>query len=549
MNKMELAFFEEQYNSALSMRDKTLFKMGGCLLITLLFTGFCMLSLPGITLPLFQLLSALGVWALCKEEMADGLKSFLRFSPTANSFHVFALIAAAGHAIYCMTAENPLCPNLFAGVLFLGIGLSMAVKYFYLLQIIQNLDLVRDKKTYALQVTDLSLSKKYIRQVCSANPLVDFPNVLRTSFESDPVQKKNRRFAPFVALGVLVASIFLAVVHEGIFFTALFSLLIICASFGADLAFHLPYILMQMQLRKLGSILLGNYSVEHLKEADTLLVKDTDLFPPENNEVLNIRLRKPALRNEVFRYTETLLKLSESPAHDAFLRAAGEIAAPQPTVLQWRVIKNYGIVATVNMDNVLLGNRNLMLSHNLQPWTPDREAMLSAAGVHLMYLAINGEIMATMIFRYAEDGDLKRSAELLGGDFHLLVDTKDCNINETMIQRRYDLSHTKISVPDSDEAESVVETREELEEDQSPPVMISTQNALGILESIRRAKLLHNTVDLCILLQQISVLFGLGLTFLALLIAPEKLNWIWLFCFNFLWALPIPAIALYPKKR
>lgn len=549
MNKMELAFFEEQYNSALSMRDKALFKMAGCLIIALLLAGLCMLSLPGITLPLLQLICALLIWGICREEMGAGLRAFLRFSPTANSFHALALGASIALSIYRMVAENPICTEHFSWVLFLGVGISMGMKYLYLLQIVQNLDLIRDKKTYALQITDLSLSKKYIRQVCSANPLVDFPNVLRTSFDSDPVQKKSRKFVPIVTLAVVAASILLTVIHGGLFFTALAALLTICASFAADIAFSLPYILMQTQLRKLGSILLGNYSVEHLKDTDTLLVKDTDLFPSANTEVLNLRIRRPELREDSLRYTATLLKLSESPLEEAFLRAAPPLPEQQPTVLQWRVIKNYGIVATVNMDNVLLGNRNLMLSHNLQPWSPDREAMLTAAGVHLMYLAINGEITTTMIVRYAEDGELKKSAELLGGDFNLLVDTKDCNINESMIQRRYDLSHTKISVPDPDEAESVVETREEMEDDQSPPVMISTQNALGILESIRRAKLLHKSVGLCILVQQLSVIFGLILTFIALLIAPQNINWIWLLSFNFLWALPVPAIALFRKSE
>ncbi|MBQ4322873.1 MAG: hypothetical protein IJC19_02915 [Clostridia bacterium] len=547
MNKMELAFFEEQYNSALSMRDKTLFKAGACLLIALLFTGLSLLNLQLTVNATLQLVAFVLIWGLCRAEMADGLRSFLRFSPTANSFHALALLATGGHGIYLLLSENPLCKNTFASVLFLSVALSMGMKYFYVLQIVKNLDMIRDKKTYALQVTDLSLSKKYIRQVCSANPLVDFPNVLRTSFDSDPVQKKNRKFAPILALCILGIAVVVAFFHDGMFLTALSALLMLCTSFGADLAFSLPYIFMQIRLRKLGSILLGNYSVEHLKETDTLLVKDTDLFPAENNEILNLRIRRPDLAEEAIRYTGALLKLSESPMKEVFFRLHPEAEEHAPTVLQWRVIKNYGIVATLNVDNVLFGNRNLMLSHNLRPWSPDREAMLAAAGVHMMYLAINGEIAATMIFRYGEDSELKKSAELLEGEFNLLVDTKDCNINESMIQRRYDLSRTKISVPDPDEAESVVETREEMEDDQSPPVMISTQNALGILESIRLAKQLDRSVSLSILIQQLSTVFGVILTTVALLFAPANLSWVWFLAFHLIWALPVPAIALFRK--
>ena len=117
-----------------------------------------------------------------------------------------------------------------------------------------------------------------------------------------------------------------------------------------------------------------------------------------------------------------------------------------------------------------------------------------------------------------------------------------------MIQRKYDLSHTKISVPDPDEAESVVETREELEDDQSPPVMISTQNALGILESIRRGKQLYKTVQLCIAIQQLSILGGLLLTLAGLLIAPGQMSWVWPFAFHLIWALPVVAVSLFKNQ-
>ena len=548
MNESELAFFEEQYNTAVSMRDKNLLKTVICFLISATFGFLSVMDLPRIATAILQLISTVFVWSICKDDMNNGLRSFLKLTPSTNSFHALGLIAVLAHSVYMMTSSAPSNQNFFGAVLFLSVTVSMGIKYLYVLQIIKNLDLIRDKKTYALQVSDLSLSKKYIRQVCSANPMVDFPNVIRTTFDSNPTEKRNRQFVPLVSLAVVVASVLISILYKGSFLPSVTALLIICAAFSTDPAYGLPYVFMQIRLRKLGSILLGNYSIEHLKDTETLLVKDTDLFPPENNEVVRVRIQKPELSDEIVRYTAALLKLSESPMEEAFRKAVPNIPDQMPTVLQWRVIKNYGITATVNVDTVLLGNRNLMLSHNLQPWSPEKEAMLTAAGVHLTYLAVNGEIAATLIFRYREDPDLKKSAELLGGDFNLLVETKDCNVNESMIQRRYDLSHTKISVPDPDETESLSETREELEEKQSPPVMLSTQNALGILESIRRAKILHKTVGICITVQQLSVLFGLILTVVALLIAPGKMSGSWLVLFNLIWMLPVPAIALFRKQ-
>lgn len=548
MNKMELAFFEEQYNTAVAAKDKLLLKTGVCAIAALLFALLTASGLGRVTLGIVEIVATVAVWAICREEITDGLRSFLKLTPATNSFHALASLATLAHGVFLIATPDPINGESFAAVLFASLTVSMGMRWLYVLQIVKNLDLIRDKKTYALQVSDLSLSKKYIRKVCSANPVVDFPNVLRTTLDHNPAEKKNRTFVPLVTLGVIGVSVAVSLIRDGALFPSLCALLLICASFSSELAFCLPYALTQMKLRKLGSILMGNYSVEQIKETDTLLVKDTDLFPQENNEVLHVRIRVQERSDEALGYAAALLRLSDSPLQEAFRAAVPESWDRNPNVLQWRVIKNYGIVATVDIDNVLLGNRNLMLSHNLRPWSNEKEAMLTAVGVHMMYLAVNGRIVATFICRYGEDPELKRSAELLGGDFNLLVDTKDCNVNETMIQRRYDLSRTKISVPDPDEAESLVETREEMEEDQSPPVMISTRNALGILESIRRAKILHGTVGVTIVLQQLSVLFGLILTTVALLIAPEKMNVLWLFLFNVIWALPAPAVALFRKQ-
>lgn len=544
----QLSYFEEQYNSACAARDKASVKALGCLLVAILMTVLTVLGINKIPMAILQLAACALTVFLCRADFLDGLKSFLKLNPSPYCYYSFALIATAIHSVYLLATPKPAEDQFFSAALFLSLAISAGLKYLYAFQVVRNLDLVRDKKTYALQVTDLSLSKKYIRQVCSANPVIDFPNVVRTSSDGDPSDGKNRRFVPWVILGVIVASIIVAILRKGTFIPALTILLIMCATFTAEGTFILPYVIMQLRLRHMGSILLGNYSVKHLKDADTLLVKDTDLFPPDRNEILHFRVKNTARAAEATKYIAALLALSESPLLEAFRKQVPDLPERSPTVLQWRVIKNYGIVATVDLDNVLLGNRNLLLSHNVQPWSPEKEAMLSAAGVHLIYLVINRTITATMICRYGEDPALKKAADMPDGEFHLLVDTKDCNINESMIQRRYDLPHTKISVPDPDEAESVDETREELEEDQSPPVMISTQNALGITEAIRRTKILYKRISVSFYLQQISILFGLLLTVAALIFAPGKMVWLWPLAYHLIWLIPVPLIALFYKK-
>ena len=309
----------------------------------------------------------------------------------------------------------------------------------------------------------------------------------------------------------------------------------------------LPYVITQIRLRREGSILVGNYSLDGLKETDTLLIKDRDLFPECENKILSMRIR--TRKSDVPGYIAALLAVTDSPLQEAFRTAEPAVPDRLPPVLQWHIIKNYGVVATVNADNVLFGNRNLLISHNVTPWGADKEAVLTAAQVHLMYLVINGEIAATMAVRYGEDAEMKKATENLSADYQILVDTRDCNINESMIRRRYDLPRAKISLPDPDELESVTEAREELEEDAKPPVMLTTKNPLAVLDSICRTRRLEKSVEISLLTQRLGILFGLLLTAVAFVVWPAEVSWGWLMAFQLLWTVPTVAVSFFSVSQ
>jgi hypothetical protein len=127
-----------------------------------------------------------------------------------------------------------------------------------------------------------------------------------------------------------------------------------------------------------------------------------------------------------------------------------------------------------------------------------------------LYCAINGEIAAIILAQYVDDPVMKKAAEHVGGDFTIIVETNDCNITENMVQKRYDLSSTKIIVPDNDETLALETMRKKFKADESIPVMISTKNAIGILESVKQAKDLFEVIDVSILTKQSSIILVLS---------------------------------------
>lgn len=169
------------------------------------------------------------------------------------------------------------------------------------------------------------------------------------------------------------------------------------ASFTGEAAFILPYIVAQQRLRKLGSVLLGAESIDRLKDIDTLVVEDSDLFTDEYSGIVNIRFFKKSYVSKSLEYAAVLLDEIKSPIAPSVFDILECERESLPHVSFVKNIQNHGVYAKVNGEDVLLGNRNLLLSHNISPLSQEQEAAYMTMNRNLFYLAVRGELAAVFI--------------------------------------------------------------------------------------------------------------------------------------------------------
>ena len=158
----------------------------------------------------------------------------------------------------------------------------------------------------------------------------------------------------------------------------------------------------------------------------------------------------------------------------------------------------------------------MLLSHNISPLSQEQEATYMTMNRNLFYLAVQGDLVAVILVQYSANPVLKQVAERIGQNFNLIVETRDCNINEYTVQTRYGLKKAHILVPEGEERKLLKKTREELLLKKSNPVMITTKNAIGILTSVERAKKLSSILDATIFLKTFSIILGAVLTAVAI---------------------------------
>jgi len=546
---MNEEIFNEQYTAALSVRDSISVKtitagIAACTLFIL-----SLLSLPSIVSGITGLVFSIILFIVCLNEFSDGIVSIFRLQPSNDSLNSLAVVSAAIHSIYQIADKTQSAPTI-SWVIFVSVCCSMLMKLLYVNEIIINLNLIKKDKMFEVSTERINLAKRYVEQVCMVNPVVNFPNVMDTSYDGDPSETKSKYFVPVAAgLALIISVIMIFVGGIGTFTLTLAAMFSIAASFTSESSFVLPYITSQRRLRKLGSLLLGYHSIDALKDIETLVVTDTELFPTKRVQIDKFKFKSKIYMTEAIEYTAALLIRSRSPLRKEFLKTVSCPAKRLPKVKEWRYMKNYGISANIYDDEVLLGNRNLLLSYDITPLPQETEAAMVTKNKNILYLAINGEIAAYILFTYNYDPAMKRAAENVGEDFNIIVETKDCSITETMVQKRYDLQTTKIIVPDADEVKLISDIRESISNGNNLPVMITTKNAIGILSSVKQAKNLMHIIDISILTKQASVGFGMVLTAIALLLTPTYVTGIWLFLFNLIWTIPIVFLALFGNKQ
>ena len=541
-------YFREQYNIAQASKDAFGVKTTVAAFAAVLTAVLAVLGLPPLVNGIAGLALSVLVFVFCAQEMGDGLLSIFYMRPSNDSLTSVALIATAIQSLVLIFTAEDQAFHTFAPAVFISVTISMLMKYFFICEIINNLNLIKNSKTFVVNTGDIDMHKRAIDRVCIVNPVVKFPNVVDTTYEGDPSEEKIRIFVPATCGAILIVSMIIGFISGfGAFASAFAALFAIASSFAAEMAFVLPYIAEQRRLRKLGSVLLGYHSIEAMRDVETLVVSDRDLFPAKKTKMERFRFRDKERMADAVEFTAAVLLESESPFAPTFVAETGCDIERLPAVDDWRYMKNYGVLAHIYGDEVLVGNRNMLLSYEIMPLPQETEAALTSTNRSMIYTVINGTLVSYTVFSYSCDPEMKRAAETVGEDFSIIATTNDCNITEIAIQKLYGLNNTKIVVPDADERSLINEVCEHIEETDALPDMITTKNAIGILSSVRKAKKLASVVNMSVLIKIASIILGLVLTAIAFFIDSTAPGPIWTVLFNAIWSLPVLFLTLVRK--
>ena len=536
-------FLKKQRSTMRKTSDFILLKFIIVAIVAVLDTLFVIRRMPPVAMGIWGIIFCVVVYLAAFTEMNDVFRSVFKWNASNDSFEAFALIAVLLRSVSLIFIQG-VTTEVFSPMLFVSIAISFAAKRAFATGIKHNIEtLAASDGAYLIGSFRDEAGRKY----CKAGKSDELPDVISRSYAIDPSERRGRRFVPIMFAVILLLSLVVMYIKGfSMFFTALSAMSIVAASFSGELAFVLPYNTMQSRMRRKGMVFFGYSSIASLKDVSSIIVDDKELFPPEKTAAKKMTIKTTETETAV-RYVDRILKEVNSPAAGVFDGLDALNNEIPLTVEDVKYIKDQGISAKINEDKVLFGTRNLLLANNIEPYSQEKEASLIAENCIMLYLSINGELSAAMLFEYRCSEEMqKKIAEATELDF--FIKTKDVALDKTLIEKDFGIKKSRIFITNEAEYEFFDEYEKNLLSGHAKVAMVSTSGTTELANTVLLAKDMASVFKFTIKSKHLGIVIGVLLCFAALLLAPSAMNFAWLLIYNLIWLLPIVVLSTYRRK-
>lgn len=384
----------------------------------------------------------LGVMALCFETTAIGIRDLVTLKPNMESVVVFANITSILHLFF--VAIKPEWGGYY-GYSMLG-ALSMLISSYYL----RRLELAKLKSCRAAA----GMSRPYI--VAAEPELYDDEIALIKYRAQKPLHFVSRLNAPdlnrrvwrIAAPIMMLGSVALAAVASfgsGAGERFVWCIAAISAA-SAPLSLLMPYCLAfakaARSLYSLGEAITGWSAAEALSSADSIVVSDSDVFPPGHIALNGLKVYRGYPKDKVIAYAASLIGASGAAIARPFAEQhSNQTSEPLPKVNLFKFYENGGIGGEIEGQTVLAGTATFMMRNGIS-------IPKDVGGKTTVFIAVNLEIVGVFAVSYNASPAVRRGLSMLmRQNVTPVFATRDFNISPAMIETRFGLSTDTIDFP------------------------------------------------------------------------------------------------------
>lgn len=279
---------------------------------------------------------------------------------------------------------------------------------------------------------------------------IDFPaRFVELSRSAEVTGPLFRVAVPVICLIAVVVGIIYGVVSKNFFagISTLTGVILMGLPVAASLLSAVNISAANKKLNEEGTAINGYSAVEDAVNSNGVMIDACDAFVSGGCNIEGIKLYHKMRIDEAILYTASVVIASGGVLADIF---EGVIIGKKELLFPVESLsyeERLGCSCWIHNHRVLVGNRELLVHHNVE--TPDKELeeKYKSNGKNVIYLAIEGKISAMFVVVYKANEETARYMRELEKDgLTIFFRTSDANITESFIEREFGLPSNVVKI-------------------------------------------------------------------------------------------------------
>ena len=302
-------------------------------------------------------------------------------------------------------------------------------------------------------------------------------------------------------------------------------------------------------LNQEGALLNGYSAVEEAVNSNGVIIDSCDAFEEGGCNLEGMKTYHKMRIDEAILYTASVVIEAGGVLADVF---EGVIDGKRELLLPVESLayeEKLGCSCWIHNHRALVGNRDLLVHHNVE--TPDRELeeKYKQMGKNVIYLAIEGKIAAMFIVVYkANQETAKYIRELEKDGLAIFFRTADANITERFLEREFGLPENVVKIINPVAGDMFAKICNE-EKDRTDAKIIHDGSAKSMLAALHSAFVVNSFVNSSKLIQLIASVIGVITIALLTFLSGLSQIGVWqILAYQVVWAVILSVPALTRKK-
>ena len=404
---------------------------------------------------------------------------------------------------------------------------------------------VINKPTNEEAVNDIMLETGCNADIVYASKSEFISNFIDKSF-SDFDPRTSRIISILLMIDVVIAVVNFFV-FKNIELALIYLLSAFCVTFPILFAysFSLPLKNNSKKARKQGGVIIGSVSADELKDVQTLIVDDADVF---NASLNGIRLYGQNDVDNVILYLNSLYSKVGGPLFKLFSDMLSDDIASLPRIDEIYYHDTMGYSGLIHSKVFVVGNKNLMDHFGVEVDDSEFEILYQQKSKYVLFVAYDGKLMGVFLLSYALSHGIKQAFDICEkNQIAVCIAERDANVNEQTLFNAYKpkekVLFNIISFRTARHCFDKFELRHK-----TPSHLISHTGIKGLAAALHGCKSMQFAFRTNKIITRLSAALAVPLiTFLLFFSQPSSTLPVQVLIYQLLWSIPIFFVSMFSK--